>query len=42
MSYLGQVIYINDGMFQVYRTMKEEPNLNVDFIKHHADLIKIK
>lgn len=35
MSYLGQVIYVNDGMFQVYRTIKEEPNLNVDFIKQY-------
>jgi len=30
---LGQIIHTNDSMFQVYRTIREEPNLNIDGIK---------
>jgi hypothetical protein len=30
---LGQVIHTNDSMFQIYRTIREEPNLNIDGIK---------
>ena len=30
---LGQIIYVNDSMFQVYRTTKDESNLNIDKIK---------
>ena len=30
---LGQIIHVNDAMFQVYRTIKDEPDLNIDKIK---------
>ena len=29
---LGQILHINDSMFQIYRTIREEPDLNIDGI----------
>ena len=30
---LRQILHINDSMFQIYRTIREEPDLNIDGIK---------
>ena len=32
---IGQVIYVNDSMFQVYRAVREDSVLNVDGVKQY-------
>jgi len=32
---IGQVIYVNDSMFQVYRAVREDGVLNVDGVKQY-------